>query len=481
MGALRFLTAPHPQADWDGAQAAYMTGYDGRIFPTSIQAEPSDGESQLVCRRPLSDSGKLRITWPVADRGVRMLATSSLREREQPYHLALELARGLIGDLRNQAAIWQQAGMNLPNGYTAAMAEAFSLFSRAACRQDTPSESAALADEAIAAGCRASDELMRAYALQKLANHRSRGGRLPIVLGCGADDVPGGDRAERFTQAFDAVSVPIAWPRIEPRESEYDWDAADRLIDWAESQKLLVHAGPLLDLRPGGLPPWLRQWSGDLLAFQHFLIDFVETAKARYRGRVKFWTLAIGACLGGEFAISEEQRLTLTARLLEAARRSDDGSQVDLEIAAPWGEYQSRGEHRLAPIQFVDALARSNLGLDGLSLRFDLSDPSQLTRHRLLVDIGRLLDHWSLLGLPLRIHLIVPSGEPDSPSPDRWIADYLPTLMAKPQVTTVFWSRLTDTPEAATGVLTADGQPKPVFGVLRQHQELMRATTVRPA
>ena len=480
--------------DWaDALSQAYVTGYDGRVFPTTISIDPDASSGPLlVCRRPVGDSGKLRVPWPVAGRGLRVLTTSSLRERDEPYDLAVELARGLLGELRNQAAAWHQSGMILPASYLKAEDESFRWFAKAACRtRDDADEAAGLAQRAIESGCRASDELMRAYTVQKLANRKSRPGQLPVVLGCGLEDVPAGSErttpvsgeedtdlvdapaqpAEAFAQAFSAASIPMHWPDVEPAEGQADWSAIDPVVDWAEDRGLLLQGGPLLDFRPGGLPAWLQTWSVDEASFQSFLCDYVEFAKARYRGRVKFWSLAIGACTGGAFGLTEEQRLTLVARLLEAARGSDDDSQVFLEIDEPWGEYQSAGHHRIAPLQFVDAIARSNLGLEGLVLRLDLTADGGLARYRLLADTSRLVDQWSLFGLPLHIRLIVPTDQIDAP---HWLSDQLPLLMAKPAVTAVFWSRYQDTATLSTGAITVSGEAKPTHTVFANHHRQNR-------
>ena len=573
MGTMTFFTAPYRLADWAGLEQSYMTGYDGRVFPTQIAvaAQPDDdtvelsvratgeedtavskgddrpiadgvadqgadrvasgvsdpdslllgdgdadgidpgdtvdlvavdeailqrrieaeqsgrvesdtrleertqlrppGNGRLYCRRPVSDSGKLRVVWPVDGIGYRLLSTSSLREQAEPYLLSLELARGLVGDLRTQAANWKMGGMMLPAAFLEAESEAFSLFAAAACRQDDLIEAGRLADRALAAGCRASDELMRAYTLQKLAVHRSRGQTIPAVLGCGVRSLPDAPLTERFTKAFSATALPMDWRAIEPRENDLDWSLTDRLVDWGQASDLLMKTGPLLDFREGGLPEWVHQWSVDQSNLLSFLCDFVECAKARYRSRVKFWSLAIGACTGGAFGLTEEQRLTLVARLLEAARGSDDDSQVFLEIDEPWGEYQSAGHHRIAPLQFVDAIARSNLGLEGLVLRLDLTADGGLARYRLLADTSRLVDQWSLFGLPLHIRLIVPTDQIDAP---HWLSDQLPLLMAKPAVTAVFWSRYQDTATLSTGAITVSGEAKPTHTVFANHHRQNR-------
>ena len=59
----------------------------------------------------------------------------------------------------------------------------------------------------------------------------------------------------KFCDAFTAVAIPIEWKHIEPEEGNYDWDIHDRQIAWAGEQKLLMSAGPLLDLVPRRLAP----------------------------------------------------------------------------------------------------------------------------------------------------------------------------------------------------------------------------------
>ena len=56
------------------------------------------------------------------------------------------------------------------------------------------------------------------------------------------------------------------------------------------------------------------------------------------------------------------------ARALDVVRQVDDEIQVLVQIDQPWGEYQSRGLHRLSPFQFVDALLRSGIGLSAVNL-----------------------------------------------------------------------------------------------------------------
>ena len=470
MGVMRFRTDPlDPAGPWPQPEGTYLVGFDGRVMATRCDHTASI----LECVRPTSDSGKVRTIWPVEGRGLTSLTTSSLRERDEPYNMAVELARGTLGELRNQAAVWMLGGMQIPESYRRAEAEAFGLFSRAACRQTTDrGEAARLAQQSIAAACRADDELLRSYTSQRLAMRRP-GGSLPVVLGCGIQQVPEGRPAEVFDEAFAAASVAVCWRDVEQSVGTYDWAACDAAVSWASEHKLLVRGGPLLDFRENGLPEWLRQWSHDLPSLQSFLCDFVETAVARYRGQVKFWDVAVGSCPGGAFDIGEEERLALTARLIEAARRADDDSHVSLRVDEPWGQYQRHGQHRLTPMQFVDAIARSNLGLGMLNLQLDLMDETIDDGRRSLSEVSRLIDTWSLHGLPLHVTVRAEAagGSDEDAALDRWLKDFLPLLMAKPTVTGVFWTQYSDqSGSPPAGVLDVEGQPKNTFQTFRGHR-----------
>src|SRR5215210_2519479 len=99
MGLLRFLVLPEDLIGrWPELHRAYISGFDGRIYPTRVEVQ----ENVVTCRRPHSDSGKLHVPWPVPNFGRPVLSTTSLREREEPYLLPLELARGKLATLRDQ-------------------------------------------------------------------------------------------------------------------------------------------------------------------------------------------------------------------------------------------------------------------------------------------------------------------------------------------------------------------------------------------
>ncbi|MBS0263472.1 MAG: endo-1,4-beta-xylanase [Planctomycetes bacterium] len=468
-------------ADWPEVHRAFLTGLDQSAWPTRIEVSGNT----ISCRRQNTDSGKFNVAWPVPGFGRPVLTTASLPEREEPYLLAVELARGKIVQVRNQLAIWQGAGMQVPADFVPAHREAHRLLARAVSLRGEPAQASEIAQQAIIRECRAADILMRSYISQRLEVRHRQYPQLPTVLGCSlGDSLLGPDQQQQFLTAFGGAAVPLQWRCIEPEEGSYNWEVYDAQVDWAIANKLLLRGGPLVDLSANGLPKWLSQWQHDYWNLQSFVCDFIETVMSRYVGRIRIWEVAARANGGGALALVEENRLTLVAKILETARQVDPESQFLIRIDQPWGEYQARGMHKLSPIHFADALVRagSELGAINLEIAVDYSPSGSPSRD--LMDFSRIIDQWSVLGLPLQVTLAFPSSTgpdpmqttdlevdprqwkmpPDETAQQRWIEDYVPLLLAKPSVLAVFWNHLSDAqphrfPHA--GLVRTDGVAKP--------------------
>lgn len=491
MGLIRFIVHPAERmAAWPEVYRGYLSGADGRIFPTRIEV---DG-AVVAVRRSTAESSKFHVAWPVPGFGRPVLHTASLPEREQPYQLVVELARGELVQLRNQAANWELVGMQIPAEYTAAAKTAHHAFGLAAGSQHTPDVASGHAEAALIAICQASDILCTAFTAQALHGRLQRYAQLPVSLACGVTRLPNEEQSTQFLSAFNAVSIPIQWTQIEQSEGEYDWSTIDELLAWAETHKLIPHAGPLVDLGPGGLPEWLGPWEQDLFNLQCFVCDFVETVMSRYLGRIRLWDVVCRLNTGGALTLNEEARLSLAARVIEVARQVDEEAQLILKIDQPWGEYQARGQHRLSPAQLADALNRSGVGLAGVNLEIAVGYRPRGSAYRSRLEFSRLIDQWSTLGVPLHVTLASPSEVDGDPLalPDlevdfdcwprvcnpemqaAWLRETVPLLLAKPAVASVTWSTLTDAHPHEfphSGLFDATGQPKPglqAFVELRQ-------------
>ncbi len=495
MGVMRFIVHPPLAVEqWTESYLAYIRAMDGRVFPTNVDY---DGEV-LTCRRHTSDSGKLSVPWSVSGHGRPVLNTTSLREREHPYLLPLELARGKLSEVRDQWATWEIARMIVPQVFKDVQAEAFHYFAHASANRHDLDVASQAAQQAIKLACDAADILADTYVVQRMTSIRRATSQAPSLLGCNLDEkITHSDAWDIFKDAFNVASIPIDWLQIEPQEGIYNWERVDRFVQHCTQNRMIIRGGPLINLGPDGMPKWLAPWKDDFFNLPSFVCDFIDTAISRYTGLIRIWEVSTAGNTGGALGLSEEHRLALVARTLETALRTDSDAQFFIRIDQPFGEYQRHGEHRLAPFQFVDALIRSNLGLSGIS--FDLNmgyhPPGSLARD--MLSVSKLIDYWSALQVQIHVNLACPSSslrDPNSSSlfevddkagrqpwseetQAEWIEQIVPLLMAKPSVTGVFLEQFSDSyshrfPNA--GLLDSNSNPKKMYDPLRRqlHHEM---------
>ena len=212
MGVMRFAVYPPELLDeWPEVYRAFISGFDERIFPTRIEVD----DNVITCRRQESESGKLNVAWPVAGVGRPIVSTCSLAEREEPYLLSLELARGKIAQLRDQAESWKITSLKIPDEFQSLYSEALRLFTRALSlqSQNRLEESSQSACDAVQKACEAAALLVEAYSQQRLNVRRRRSPQLPASLGCflgfsNPDESRGNDH---FCEAFHAAAIPVEW------------------------------------------------------------------------------------------------------------------------------------------------------------------------------------------------------------------------------------------------------------------------------
>ena len=283
--------------------------------------------------------------------------------------------------------------------------------------------------------------------------------------------------------------MPLAWAEVERQEGQRDWSLSDRQIDWCRSKGLKVCAGPLVQLDRLATPDWLYLWEGDDEHLTSFVANYMREAVTRYRGKVHVWQCAARLNTSEVFSLSEEQRLRLAVLAIEVTRQADPRAPVVLMLDQPWAEFMSENECDLSPLHFADALVRAEIGLSGIGLEINLGYWPGGSSLRDVLEFGRLLDRWSLLGLPLLVMLTLPSssrsdplaratsramnyaaGEPTPDSQRQWIEQFVPMLLAKQPVQAIIWNQLSDAvphdfPHG--GLLDAAGQAKPALEAFR--------------
>ena len=457
MGLMRFTVSPPGRITDEAAEQAYLCGMEG--IPWLVRTHLENGE--LTLERAVSESANLHLMWDVPEHGRVALSTAVLMERAKPYHLPLELARGKLGQLRNQIAEWQMLGLTIPEAVTSKTAEAIHHFSRAAVGQDTQPDSPALAETSLRVTLDAVNLLAGCYTDQAISIRRRGGAKLPSVLAGDLgitllDDFT----AQQFLQTFNAASVPVSWREVEPTEGAHNWTVCDKQLEWCRVCGLRTYAGPLVQLDRWTLPDWLYPWQGDFENILSFASDQIRAAVTRYRGKVDFWVCAGRLNTSDSMALSEEEHLQLAARGIELIHSLDPKTPVLLAFDQPWAEYLSRREMDFPPIHFADALVRAGVGLSGIMLEINVGYSPGGTLPRDPVEFSRRLDQWSVLGLPMHVAACLPSASNEDPLARRrvrlppecwtaraqqtWISRFVPLILAKPYVHGFVWNQLRD-------------------------------------
>ncbi|WP_171185712.1 endo-1,4-beta-xylanase [Alienimonas chondri] len=498
---MRFTVAP-PERLRSQAELAevHVVGPGERVEPATVTRVGD----LLIVDRPGTGSARLRCPWPVPGFGTPVVATCSLAEHAvdaEPHRLAIELARGLVGVAREQVAAARRANVLLPPKILEELGRAWGSFVQAACG-DSEAEGvdpAEAAERSIVAACSVADSVAAARADRRLSLLKRQSSHPPASLAIRAGQ--GTDPRERLPAAlfgpFRTAAIPAGWASIEPVRGHRNWTALDAALDRCEAVGAAPAVGPLLDFSPGGLPDWLAEYRGSPGNLESLCADFVETVIGRITGRVRTIEVCGAANIGGALGLDEPTRLGLVARTVQVARGVDEENRLFLRIARPFGDYLARGEHRLAPLQFADALSRAGVGLDGVTLELAIGFESVGTPPRTLAGYERLLAGWSKLGVPLRISLAVPAIPPKSGvessdwraggSPEKqaeWIRHHLPLFFATDPVVEVEWALARDSgpgkaPERLNGggLLAADGARRPALG---QFAEFARQFAVDP-
>jgi hypothetical protein len=484
MGQMRFVI-PLPGRLIPGAEEqAYLASSDG--IPWECHTELL-GDT-LTIDRDTRESGYLYFPWKVAGRGLVQLCSGSLMERQRPYHLPLELARGTLNRLRNQMSIWQTAGMSVSARSQQALAEATAKLAIAATSQEQFEKSQEQAEEAIRLALEAADSLGMEYAQQAFSMRSAQQAAANVLLGARLHAPPTGEAAAQYLAIFNMAVVGTHWPDIEAKLGIFEWDATDRLVAWAHENGLRVCMGPLVVMDKHLLPDWLFLDEG-YEEVQLSVLNFLDAVVKRYRGKVHLWHVTARMNQDGALAFSEEQRLRLVVEAVDRVRASDQRTPLFVSFNQPWAEYIARKDQELTPLHFADTLVRGELGLAGVGIEIHYGYWPGGTLPRDALEVSRQLDRWSQIGVPLVVFLSAPSSmgaDPFARHPAHPLVDLLaggvtptwqkelvarlfPVLLAKHSVQAIVWDPWQDNQPhelSCAGLYDTTGKPKPALQTL---------------
>jgi hypothetical protein len=493
MGTISFLlpSGLSPKATRALDRACMAGGPDNMPWPTEVRVEGD----RLTLKRTVDESGFLVVPCLPPGYGLLMASSATLMERPAPYHLAIELARGKVNQVRCQSWDWQAGGLEITPQLAERIHAACIAFGNALAQ--TPSDQADdQAQEALCLAHAAADDLVAAYQALMFTLRRDRQPRLDTLLGCRlGSHIPAGQAAAELTQACNAVSLPLSWNEVEPEEAgACRWETHDALVDWACAQGCSVTAGPLLDFSSARLPGWLWLYERDLSSLASFMAGYVQAVVRRYRDRIRRWQLTAASNCASVLSLDEDELMWLTVHLIEAARKVDPALELIVGVAQPWGEYMAAEDRIHSPFIFADTLIRAGLNLAAIDVEVVMGASPRGSYCRDLLETSRLLDLYALLGVPLHVTLGYPSsGGPDPDAdPDyridagfwrwpmsietqaQWADAYATLALAKPSVQAIHWTHLSDGEPHQfphCGLLDAQGAAKPALQRLRNLRE----------
>lgn len=466
-------------------------GPENMPWPTETRVESN---KLSLTRHNLDESGCLLAPWDVEGVGRCMGMSATLMERPLPYRFQLELARGKINQLRGQAWDWQAIGLQLPEPLAEQIRQTCRLFGKAVTGPNSD-EGEDLTAGSLKLAYQTAEQLVRRYIDQIFLVRHQRQELFDTTLGCSVGtSAPKEPLDELLVQTFNTVTLPFAWNLIEPSEGNYNWGPTELLLEWAEAKGINITGGPLIDFSAARLPAWLWLWEQDIKSLTRFICGYVETVLTKYHKRIRTWQLSASSNNASVLQLGEDELLYLTLKLAETARRVDPELELTVGIGQPWGEYTVSGKHIRSPFLFADELIRAGLHISAFDLELIMGITPRGSYCRDLLETSRLLDTYSLLGIPLRVTMGYPSSRGLDPLSDLeqrvgcgywrdgftsavqadWAGLFTELVLSKPYVRGATWSHFFDSEPhqfPCCGLVDNQGTVKPALHRLRQLRE----------
>lgn len=469
-------------ADWTlerrQSAAIHTVAMDGIPWPCRISIE----DSILTVRRNRNESGKTYIAYPFDHHGELLICTGTLPERDQPYSLLQELARGTLNRLRNQISIWQEGGLKIAPSIFGGIAKATTLLSKAIVAQcDKQCDS--LARLSVQTTMDTIFELAVLFGTEVTKFRQSNAEMHSFWLANTiSDDQP--IEAGLAVEGFDLVRI----------SSSHLQQTQQQPL----SKRTIV--GPLLDASNNGFSDELKNLA-DFAQRREHILNTARDHLSQLSPTVSLIHVAGGLNGMGHRLLSYPQQLELTTQLLQTVDDAVHEIPTLVSFDFPWAERLASAVGGSHPLQIADSLLRQGAQISFLGIEVNLGywpggsvmrDPLQW------ID---MLDVWSQLGMPLVVILRTPtwstgelqpapSSDPSAPNSgtaeaekhvntfdqktDRqriaYLKTILPMLVARPAVHGLIWSQWLDADDDRYphgGLQTPTGELKSVYDLIK--------------
>ncbi len=450
---------------------AYLFGSDGIAIRG---AEITFNKGFVECSKDNLQTAGLVLPWQVEGLGKALLATACLPERERPYNLNVEIARGKLMQIINKREDWFLFNAAIDKKSKSAQ----KLFIEAVQDIADMPRSSKLADDTLKEAVAYSEDLAVKQAEALFATRAISKGFGKGCLGCRIDPgrVSQPEYMEKLLVLFNSVIIPISWGRIEKEKGQYDFSEIDSCVNVLGKKRLAIAAGPILCFSEEQLPKWLASQKSSFEKVRESAYRFVAEIVGRYAERIRSWLVVSGMNCHNYFGFNFEQVLELTRAACMAAKASSEKVRKIIEIQNPWGEYYASAAGTIPPLVYIDMVVQSGINFDGFGLGMSFGGNSQSMYKRDMLQISALLDYLAPVAKPFWItNVALPSKKSarDDSRQKQWLERFYKIALSKPFVDAVVYSELADGSGmiAHGGLLTERLEPKEAFNGLRKIQK----------
>jgi hypothetical protein len=463
-----------PPADLD-LSTAHLVGSDN----VPIRGEFTYANGEIICRKRAAGPAALTMLWEMKNFGSIMLETTRLPEREEPYILSLEFARGRVMRLMQKREEWGLFDIVEAGPVNEKALEARDLLLEAITHQEEPAKASEFADRCLQMVLPISEQAALTHAdllLQRRISTRNfpRG-----AFGVRIDHTIATEAYRRLMLPnADFVRLPMHWKTIEPQEQVFAWAATDEWMEFLRRARVPVVAGPLVYFGDPAIPEWLYIWEHDYETVRDLMYEHIDRVVNRYTTQVALWSVLSGLHVNAQFSFTFDQLMDLTRMAVGLVKKINPKARTMIELTQPWGEYYAANQRSIPPLLYAEMIVQSGIVFDvfGVQLRFGI--PRDGCWQRDLFQISSLLDRFAALGKPVMISALqVPSGPVEGGAAGMWRKPWSETLQAKwmeavtdialskPYVEAICWHDLTDATQKGIsishgGLATADLSPK---------------------